>query len=74
MNLDLGSGYELFTSLIFGTIGMGYFVYGKKQANFTMLGAGVALMVYPYVVPGLAMMILIGIVLMAIPFAAARFL
>ncbi len=70
--MNLGSGYELFASLIFGTIGMGYFAYGKKQSNFSMIGAGVALMAYPYVVTGLPIMILIGIVIMAFPFAVAR--
>ena len=70
--MNIGSGGELFASLIFGTIGMGYFAYGKKQANFLMLGTGIALMVYPYLVPGLGMMILIGIALMIFPFAAAR--
>ncbi len=72
--MSLGSGTELFASLVFGTIGMGYFAYGKKQANFLVLGTGVALMVYPYLVPGLAMMVIIGIGLMIFPFAAARFL
>lgn len=72
--MNSGAGTELFASLVFGIIGMGYFAYGKKQANFPMLGTGVALMVYPYFVPGLATIILIGIVLMAFPFAAARFL
>lgn len=71
--MNLGSGTELFASLVFGTIGMGYFAYGKKQANFLVLGTGVALMVYPYLVPGLAMMILIGLVLMVFPFAVTRF-
>ncbi len=72
--MNLGSGTELFASLVFGTIGLGYFTYGKKQANFPMLGTGVALMVYPYLIPGLAMMILVGIVLMCIPFVVGRFL
>lgn len=71
--MNLGSGTELFASLVFGTIGMGYFAYGKKQANFLVLGTGVALMVYPYLVPGLVMMILIGLVLMVFPFAVTRF-
>ncbi len=71
--MNLGSGNELLVSLIFGTIGMGYFAYGKKQANFLILGTGIALMVYPYFVPGLATMILSGLVLMIFPFVAARF-
>lgn len=37
-----------FTGLIFGSIGMGYMVYGRKQANFMALLAGVGLCVFPY--------------------------
>jgi hypothetical protein len=51
----------------------GYFIYGKKRASFLMFGAGSALMVYPYFVPGLGMMILVGMALMIVPFALARF-
>jgi len=33
----------IFTRLIFGSIGMGYVVYGRKQANMIALLAGVGL-------------------------------
>jgi hypothetical protein len=64
---------EMLASVFFSAVGVGYFIYGKKQANFLMLGTGFALMVYPYFVPGLAVMILVGIALMVLPLAMARF-
>jgi len=64
---------EMLASVFFSAFGVGYFIYGKKQADFLMLGTGLALMAYPYFVPGLAMMILVGIALMVLPFALTRF-
>ena len=42
---------SLMLSLLFGTIGMGMFMYGKKAGRMVPLGAGLALMVVPYCVP-----------------------
>lgn len=59
----------LFWGLVFGSIGMGYFMYGKKQGRPVPLVCGIGLMVYPYFVGGSALaMIAIGAVLMAIPY------
>ena len=54
-------------SLVFGSIGLGYFIYGRKQANKIASYAGIALMVYPYFVSSLAVLILIGAGLMLLP-------
>ena len=40
-------GY-LMASLVFGMIGMGMFMYGKKAGRMIPLGVGVALMIVPY--------------------------
>ena len=40
----------IFASVIFGSIGLGAFIYGKKQSNLKALVIGVVLMVYPYFV------------------------
>jgi hypothetical protein len=53
---------------MFGAVGLGYFIYGKKQERLTPLLCGIALMVYPYFVSGTLSIVLIGFVLMAIPF------
>lgn len=60
------------TSLAFGiltgAIGMGYFIYGKRQAKFVPLLAGMILCVYPYFVQGVVWLVVIGLALMAAPF------
>ena len=59
---------SLFIGLIAGVFGVAYFVYGKKQAKFTPMLAGVALCVYPYFFESLPWLIGIGAALLAAPF------
>ena len=59
---------ELFWSLIFSSIGLAYFMYGKKQVQPIPIGCGLLLMVYPYFVGNLGWMIGVGVVLAAIPY------
>jgi hypothetical protein len=58
----------LFWGLIFGSIGFGYFLYGKKQGRAVPLICGIALMIYPYFISNAWATIVIGVVLMAIPY------
>ncbi len=58
----------LWWGLIFGSIGMGFFVYGRKQRAIVPLVCGIALMVFPYFVTGTAWLLIIGVVLMATPY------
>jgi hypothetical protein len=67
MDLNIPS---LVSSLIFSSIGLGYFLYGKRQQEFLFLFTGLALMVYPYVVSGTATVTTVGLVLSAGPFVA----
>ena len=60
----------LVLSLIFSSVGLGYFLFGKRQQEFLFLFAGLALMVYPYIVSGTWTMTAIGLVLSAGPFVA----
>jgi len=53
----------LFLSLIPGGIGFVLFVYGKKQARWPQLVAGLAFMVYPYFTPSVVSMTLVGALL-----------
>lgn len=64
----------LFLSLVFSSIGMGYFVYGKKQESFVPMLSGIALMVYPYFIYNSIACIIIGVILMATPFIFNRWL
>ena len=57
MDLDIA---WLSVSLALGCVGLGLFVYGKRQSKFLHLIAGIALMVYPYFVSNLIVMIGVG--------------
>lgn len=58
----------LLLSLVFSSIGLGYFVYGKKQKKMVPLFCGIALMGYTYVVTDLMLIMLLGVVLLALPY------
>jgi len=60
-------GTTLIFSILFGSIGMGYFVYGKKQQAFVPLVAGLALCIFPYFVSSVYLMVLVGLVLTVLP-------
>ncbi len=58
----------LFIVLFFSSIGMGYFIYGKKQRRAVALFAGVALCIFPYFVSSVILLIIFGIILVSLPF------
>jgi hypothetical protein len=37
-----------FLSFLIGSVGFGFFIYGKKQSRLPQLIAGLLMMVYPY--------------------------
>jgi hypothetical protein len=58
----------LWWGLLFGSIGLGFFVYGRKQRAIVPLACGIALMVFPYFVSGTAWLVIVGAALVAIPY------
>ena len=58
----------LWWGLLFGSIGMGFFIYGRKQRSIVPLVCGVALMTFPYFVTGTVWLIIVGVALMAVPY------
>ncbi len=54
--------------VLFGSIGMGYLIYGRKQRRGIALLSGVVLCVFPYFVSNVFLMILIAVILMALPY------
>jgi hypothetical protein len=62
----------LLWGLLFGSIGVGFALYGKQQRAAVPLLCGIALIVYPYFVPNVIALVGIGIVLMAIPYFFRR--
>ena len=59
---------SLLFAMLFGSIGFGYFVYGKKQQRFAALLAGLALIIFPYFVSNTYALAVVGLGLMAAPF------
>lgn len=65
---ELGSTAVLMWGLLFGAIGTGFFMYGRKQKALVPLCVGIALCVFPYFVANIYAIVLIGVGLMAIPY------
>ncbi len=65
--LGSGSSAGMLWSILFGTIGGGYFIYGKKQKRLAPLFSGVALMAYTFMISNTYAIFFIGIALMAAP-------
>jgi hypothetical protein len=65
---DVLNPATLLWGLLFGSIGLGFFIYGKKQRAVVPLICGLTLMVYPYFIANNYLLVGIGIVLMAIPY------
>jgi hypothetical protein len=64
----MGSTAAIVWNILFGAIGAGYFLYGKRQHEGVPMFCGFALMVFPYFVSSAWALFLIGALLMAIPF------
>jgi hypothetical protein len=65
VNALLGSPSYLFAALIWGSIGMGFAIYGKKQRSAVPLVGGIALMGISYVITSAIYMSLAGAALLA---------
>jgi hypothetical protein len=58
----------LLWGLLYGSIGLGFFMYGRKQRAPVPLLCGIALMVFPYFVANVVLLVAIGAVLIVIPY------
>ncbi len=65
---ESGSTAVLVWGLLFGSIGFGFFIYGKKQKAVVPLVTGIVLCVVPYLIANVYILIGVGVVLMAIPY------
>jgi predicted membrane protein len=59
---------SLLWGLLFSSIGLGFFIYGKKQRAVVPLVCGLVLMIFPYFVPNTLLLVAIGAVLVALPY------
>ncbi len=59
---------SLLWGLLFGSIGLGFFVYGRRQKTVVPLACGVALMIFPYFVSNTILLVILGVALIVIPY------
>ncbi len=64
---------DLFFSIVFSVIGMGYLKYGRKAGGYFSL-AGVGLIAYTFLVSSTVQIILVGVILVVAPFILDRLL
>ena len=67
---EMGSTAVLLWGLLFGSIGFGFFLYGKNQKAVVPLITGIALCVVPYFIANVYVLVMVGVILIAIPFFA----
>ena len=58
----------LLWGLLFGSIGFGFFLYGKRQKTVVPLITGMALCVVPYFIANVYVLVGVGVILVAIPY------
>jgi hypothetical protein len=59
---------SLLWSLLFSSVGLGFFIYGRKQRVVVPLVCGLTLMIYPYFVSNTVLMVVVGASLVALPY------
>lgn len=59
---------QLLLGVLFSSIGLGYFIYGKKQKVIVPFFCGLVLMVFPYFIESTGWLLGIGGVLSVIPY------
>ena len=62
-----GNGPVFIMGLVLGTVGLGYFMYGKKAQKALPLACGLGLMVFPYFVSDMTWLIVAGSALGVVP-------
>ena len=63
---------SLLWGVLFSAIGVGYFIYGRRQGKTIPLMCGVVLLVYPYFMPNTAVLLVIGAIFVAVPYFIRR--
>lgn len=58
---------DIFLALIFGCIGFGYFMHGRRTKNIVTRYCGIAMTLYPYLASSPWEMLAVGVGLMLVP-------
>ena len=62
------SSSSLLWGLLFGAVGLGFFVYGRKQKSAVPFVCGFGLMVVPYFISNVYILVAVGAALIAAPY------
>lgn len=54
--------------MVFGSVGLGFFIYGKKQKKIVPFVTGLALFVFPYFIADIATLMIAGAILIVLPY------
>jgi hypothetical protein len=54
--------------ILFGAIGIGFFSYGRKQRVIIPTFTGIGLFVFPYFMPNVTVLVMVGVALVALPY------
>ena len=58
----------MFTMMVWGSIGTGYFMYGKSQSKYVFILCGIALCVLPIFISSATANVVLGLILIVVPF------
>ena len=58
----------LIWGMVFGSIGLGFFIYGKKQKKIVPFVTGLALFVFPYFISDVTMLLIVGAIIVVMPY------
>jgi hypothetical protein len=64
----------LLWAIVFSSIGVGYFIYGKKRDDLAIRYTGLALTLFSYFINNAILLVLVGLILMAVPTLLSRYM
>ena len=64
----MGTEAVLLWGVVFGSVGLAYFVYGRRQGRFVPLLYGIGLIAFPYFVSNTVLLVVAGLALSVVPY------
>ena len=64
----MGSEAVLLWGVVFGSVGLAYFVYGRRQGRYVPLLCGIGLMAFPYFISNTFLLVVAGLALSVVPY------
>jgi len=65
---------NLLWGVLFSSIGLGYFIFGKKQKHKVAFYTGISLMIFPYFITDQVILVITGIGLISLPYLIKKLL